>query len=341
MHPSALAVFLDRTYKWTWPLLCFLRLQVAGGRQTLALCLEFTPSVALYIRQSLRKVGPAVKRYEDVVDVWECAAEICCTEGCIGASLENFLSVPPALLAVDPLQTIPVDRLLYDDPSSPPDLLMLPQVDPPTRLLLLFAQLLAAVAAERNTIIPRLTPKTTRSKIQGVLRSTITTRLQQLTDISCCSPILLTDPVPYGGTSDALQLLTRTSKHVTMLRSLVLFLKLATLTFSVRADLNGNIQMPLLVQSLWRTILNVAASISEDLTVMEEDGSFYVKVIDSQQEQTLCVVLYEHTVAMLRRALREPQAELPRRSCLRLLAVLAEHITPELLRHEVKNTGKE
>lgn len=282
----------------------------------------------------------AVKRCEDVVEVWECAAEICCTEGCIGASLENSLSIPSALLAVDPLQTIPVDRLLYDDPSSPSDLLMLPQVEPLTRLLLLFAQLLVAVAAERNTIVPQLTPETTWSKIQSVLRTTITIRLQQLTDISCCTPVLLTDPIPHDDTSDAPQFLTRPSKHVTMLRSLVLLLKLAELTFAVRADLHGVIQMPLLVQSLCKTILNIAADLSEDPVVIEQDGSSYVKIPDSQQEQRLRAVLCEHAVAMLRRALREPQAELPRKSCLRLLAVLAGHMTPELLRHEVKKRGK-
>lgn len=180
--------------------------------------------------------------------------------------MDNSLSILPALLAVDPLQPIPVDRLLYDDPESPQDVLILPQTEPLIQLLLLFAQLLAAVAAERDTIFAGLKGDTTWGNTQRVLRSAITIRLQQLTDISSCTPVLLTDPIAHE------EPLTRPSKHAVILRNLVLFLKLATLTLSVKADLLDHVQMPLLMQSLWRIILDVVGGFLEDLTVVQEDG---------------------------------------------------------------------
>lgn len=256
--------------------------------------------------------------------------------------MENSLSILPALLSVDPLQTISVDRLLYDDPSSPPDSLMLPQGEPLIRLLLLFAQLLVAVASERRTIFaPVMEIDTTMNEVRRVVISAVTSKLEQLTDISCCTPVLLTDPIPGDETSDAPQLMPTPSKHVIMLRSLVLFLKLATLASSIKPDLHGHVAMPLLVQSLWDIILYLLGSFSDDnLAVTEEDGSCSLNIFASQQEHTLCVVLCEHAVAMLRQAVKQPKAELPRKGCLRLLAIFTSLMPAELLRHEVKKLGK-
>ena len=316
-------------------------MQVAGSREALALCVEFTPSIALYIWQTFSR-PPAVPRPDGLMDVWLCASEMCCKKGCIGISMENSLTILPALLAVDSLQAIQADRLLYGHPSSPPDSLMLPPAEPLIRLLLLFAQLLAAVAAERSAILAPFTVATTVVESTYMLKSAITTRLEQLTAISCCTPVLLADPSPHGVASAAPDLQTKLSKTVITLRSLVLFLKLATLTFSVKADLNsgGSVQVPLLVQGLWDIILYFAGSFLDDLTVEREDGSCYMKVFTSQQEQTLCVVLCEHAAATLRQALKEPWAELPRKACLRLMAVLMMLIPATLLRSEVKRLGK-
>lgn len=61
-----------------------------------------------------------------------------------------------------------------------------------------------------------------------------------------------------------------------MLRSLVLFLKLATLASSIKPDLHGHVAMSMLVQSLWGIILCLVGRLSsfrDDLTVPEEEGS--------------------------------------------------------------------
>lgn len=150
-------------------------MQVAADGRTLALCFDFTPSIALYIWQSFSKQWPAVQHSDDVLDVWMYASEVCCIKGCTAASMENSLSILLALLSVDPLQRIPVDRLLCDDPSSPPDFLMLLQGEPLIRLLLLFAQLLAAVASELRTILASVEEvDTTMGEVRRVLIPAIT-----------------------------------------------------------------------------------------------------------------------------------------------------------------------
>ena len=181
---------------------------------------------------------------------------------------------------------------------------------------------------------------TTTTEIRRVLSCAITSRLEQLTDISCCTPVLLTDPIPHDETSDAPQIVTTPSKHVIVWRSLVLFLKLATLASSVRPNLNGRAAIPLLVQSLWAIVLHVVGYSLEDLMIEKEDGSCHVSIFASQEEHTLCAVLCEHAVATLRQAVKLPQLVLPRKGCLRLLAVLTPHMPAELLRFEVKKIGR-
>ena len=319
-------------------------MQVAGGHKTLALCLDFTPSIALYIWQSFSKPRQAVQHSDDVMGVWMCVSEVCCTRGCIGASVEKSVSTLLALSAVDPLQTIPTDTLLYDNLSSPPALLMLSQVELVIRNVLLFAQLLATAASNRNALVaPLMRAGTTIDEVMAVLHHAITTTLEQPTEFSCCTPVLQADPTPHDGTSTAPQPQTQpcTQPHVTILRSLVLFLKLATLTFNVKADLRGHVETPLLVQSLWDIVFLLAGGLLADRTVEEDDGVSWVHLFASQQEHTLCVLLCEHAVATLRQALKEPQAELPRKSCLRLLVVVTGLMPEELLRPEVEKLGRD
>lgn len=49
--------------------------KVAADGRTLALCFDFTPSIALYIWQSFSKQWPAVQHSDDVLDVWMYASE--------------------------------------------------------------------------------------------------------------------------------------------------------------------------------------------------------------------------------------------------------------------------
>ena len=313
-------------------------MQVAGkNRQILDLDIDFTPSIALYIWQSLKDgLSPALQTHGNIISVWLCAAEICCTQGCLGASMDHALSTLPMLLAVNPLQPFPVDRLLCVDPSSPPDALVLPPAPPLVRLLLLFAQLLTAVAAEHTTTVANSTGDVTWGEAPSELRLAIISRLQQLTEINSCVPVRLTDRVPHG--------IIRSPQPtgpdlVSMLRSLALFLKLATLTFSVKADFSSHAEMPVLVRSLWRVILDIAARFQVELTVTCSDGYTYTEAPVGQEEQTLCVLLFEHTVATLRQARKEPGGDVPKQGCLHLLAVVAAAMTPQLLRDEIRRLG--
>ena len=222
------------------------------------LTIDFTPSLALYIWQSFRK-GPcgAVPHY-NVENVWVIAAKVCSTQGCIAASMANSSTFLPALLALDPLQTFPVDRLLYQNPGDSPEPSRLPQVDPLAHNLLLFAQLLVTVAAECNSIFANITA----TQDGKLVRSAIASRLQQLTDVSCCTPVLLTDPTTKGVRA-APQPSSKPSKRVILLRSAVLISKLATLTLNVKADSLGHDEpgISILVQTLWHSMAALAICI--------------------------------------------------------------------------------
>ena len=145
---------------------------MAKGREVLTLDIEFTPSLALYVWQSFRQgLKQVVSHVYDVMDVWVIAAEVCSTQGCIAASMVNSLAFLPSMLAVNLFKTLAVNRLLYETPRGPLDLNILPQVEPLARSLLLFAQLLAVVAAEHKSISASTTAGTVSIEDQELIRN--------------------------------------------------------------------------------------------------------------------------------------------------------------------------
>ena len=317
-----------------------MHLQLAGGAQdkaqrVLPIDIEFTPSLALYIWQSFRTgLRQAMQHCGDVLNVWTNAAEICSKQGCIVASITQSSTYFPALLALDPLQTFPVDRLLYMDSSDSQHPFILPQVEPVLRSVLLFAQLLTAVVADCTKVRNRHKHPTCAM----AQRAAIASRLTQLTDISRCVPVLLKDTSPQDPTS-ASQAAPKPSKLVSMLRSAVLVSKLATLTFSVQADLLGHSdpEMPTAVQGLWCSMRAAALHILEVIT--ESGGTSACSDRGDQEEQTLAALLCQHIVATLRQALKESQATMQRDACLVLLTATMGVMSPGVLRHEVKRLG--
>ena len=204
--------------------------------------------------------------------------------------------------------------------------------------MLLLAQLLAVVAAERKKIVTSLTVPIKSAAGREQVRAAVASQLQQLTDKSCCTPVLLADPTTWAQ-GDTLQPLPIPSKRVSMLRGAVLISKLASLTFNVKADLLGHADpdMPMSVQSLWHIMSHLADNVRKS----DEDG----KLTWSAQEQTLCVVLHEHSAATLRPAVKEPQAGVQKEACLRLLFSMLHMawccMHPPLLKQEIQRLGKE
>lgn len=302
--------------------------------------IDFTPSLALYIWQSFRKsLWETVQQPAHAEAIWMLAADICSTQGCIAASIADSSAFLPALLALEPLYLVPDYRLLYDAHSGDPSNHVLPQqVEPVVRTLLLFAQLLLAVAAERKTLFSGSTDPM-ESSDETRLRSLIASKLHQLTDLSSCAPVLLSDP-PTQVQTGAPQPLPTSSKRVRMLRSAVLIFKLTTLTFNVKADLVGHLDpdMPVPVQSLWHVMSVLAANILPDIKQLS--GASTCPERADQEEEALRVLLCEHSVATLRQAHKEPEAGMQKQVCLRVLWVMLDGLHPELVRREVKRLGK-
>ena len=307
----------------------------------LLIAVEFTPSFALYIWQSFNTgLWHTVQQYDDVLEVWIAAAEVCSTQGCIATSIGQHSAYLPAVLDVDPLKTFPVDSLLYLNTNGSQHPSILPPVDPISRNLLLFAQLLNGVAAQRDFIQawPTIEPGDTEMPDYPEGRAAIASMLRQLTEISACVPVL-----PTTSTSSveamALQPLPKPSKLVSMLRSAALVSKLATLTFSVKTDILGHVdpEMPMAVQALWYIMKYIASSILRAIT---EAAGTSTSTNSRREEQTLAASLCEHLVATLRQALKESQAAMQRQACLTVLSTVLPVMSPELMRNEVKRLGK-
>ena len=304
------------------------RIQTGKGlgpqkQRVLTLDMEFTPSLALYIWQSFRKAPDAwgADWYKDVANVWAIAAQVCSTQGCIATSMANSSRFLPDILNLDPVQTCSADSLLYQNPSESSQPCVMPQVEPVTQNLLLFAQLLTAVAAEGNSMLANMTAPSNSTSQGEHLRSAIATMLQGLTDGSCCTPVLLTD------TADAPQPLSKPSKLVIMLRSAVLITKLATLTYNVKADLVGYKLKPgppiselhISLQTLWYSTAAVARSLVHDSSTKSDavgvstlQGNAKVEVniqLVSEEAQALCNILIQHLVSTLRQYLKGPHAK--------------------------------
>ena len=116
----------------------------------------------------------------------------------------------------------------------------------------------------------------------------------------------------------------------------MLVLKLATLTFNVKADAQGHIDPDASMSShmLWPTIFNLLHSIYE--IMHDEDTS---PTVINQEEQTLCAAVCEHSVASLRQGLKEPLADMQRLACLRLLWAVLAVMCPQQVKHAVKTLG--
>ena len=249
--------------------------------------------------------------------------------------MANNLAYVPALLALDPLQTLPEHSLLHQHASDSPDPSILPQAEPVLRTLLLFAQLLVAVAADLKSTLANITAPIASTQGGKQLRSAFASKLQQLTSDNRCTPVLLyADPITHDH-SGISQPLPKPSSLVSILRSAVLVLKLATVTFNVGVDVHGHIgpDPPMSAHMLWPVILKLVGSIQGVL-----DASTSSRV-SNQEEQTLCAALCEHSVATLRQGLKEPLAHMQRLACLRLLWATLAAMQPQQVRHEVKTLG--
>ena len=127
-----------------------------------------------------------------------------------------------------------------------------------------------------------------------------------------------------------------------LLRSAVLILKLATLTFSVKADYSGHVnpEMPMSVQSLWNMMLTLASSLSHLNSLTQPHDTSTCSDRANQEEQTLCMHLCEHLVVTLRQAIKVPQAQMASHGCLQLLWAVLHGMHPEAVRNTVKRLGE-
>lgn len=203
---------------------------------------------------------------------------------------------------------------------------------------MLFAQLLAAVAVDRSSIFANSAAAADRRETEESLGIALASRLGQLTSL----PPVLTDLAPHDETGLP-QPLAPPSGRVILLRSLVLFLKLATLTFNVKADrFSGqkvDSDMHPSVQALWHVTFFTAADFLDQITDVKPDGTRTAVDNGNREEQTLCVVLCEHAAATLRQALKEPGVGRPRQACLQLLTAVLAGMPPDLLRQQIKQLG--
>ena len=310
--------------------------------------MDFKVSIAFYVWQSFRKgIWQTQGQSTDVKDVWRIAAELCSTQGCIAASIANSSAFLPALLTVDPLKTIAIDSTLQLKATTLSNPFKLPQVEPPAQALLFFIQLLNVVAAQCCNV----TASVASTAGANQLRSAIASKLQQLTTNSRCTPVLSTEPTTPEQ-AGAPQPMAEPSQRVLLLRSAVLRLKLATLTFNVKADFlpprqislqsSYDIEMPRAVRSLWFMTKYLAVDIVQ--ACLEPSDATTCHRDSYQEEETLAVALLEHLILTLRQCVKEPSfrliAELPHAlACLKLLTAVVSTMQPKVLRHEVKRLG--
>ena len=320
-------------------------------QRVLTLDMEFTPSLALYIWQSFTKAPHAwgAVQYKDVANVWACAAQVCSTQGCIATSMANSSQSLPDILNLDPVQTFSADKLLYRNPSESSHPFVMPQVKPVTQNLLLFAQLLTAVAAEGHSLMDTMTAPPSSTSEGDPLRTATAVMLQGLTDGSCCTP------VPLADITDAPQHLSKPSKLVVMLRSTVLISKLATLTYNVRPDGHDRLDsvLPISVEALWYSMAAVTESLLDVSSA--ESAAVCVKTLpdnasavfslqpENKEEQRLCTILIEHLAVTLRHYLKGPHAKVlsmhQKLACLQLWDVLLTIMHAGRLGPETKRLG--
>ena len=166
--------------------------------------------------------------------LWQAAAEVSSSSGCIAAMLadEGALSV---MMDADPLQVLSAHRLMYDPyQSGSIGAQELPDVAAPIKHLLLFAQLLAVLAAAHDQpacglMLTQMNPVDLRAVIQHQMEVlAAASNLQPLSiTVSATQPQPGTQPEGIAGPQPVTPLPAR---RIVLLRSALLFLKLASLT---------------------------------------------------------------------------------------------------------------
>ena len=321
-----------------------LQLQVPEYHWVTAVDISFMPTLAFFIQQSfnVKEVWQEVQSADHIQLMWQTAAEVCGAQASIAQSLADT-SFLQALLAADPLQTILSDQLLYGKTAATMLPQVLPQVEPPIQLLLLFAQLLVIITAEHKNIIGKIPVPLHSEEGSKLLRSAITIKLQELTQLSSCHTIMLPD---IGGEAqlhhDALVPPAEPSK-TSLLRSTVLTTKLAMLTFNFQADIEDLSRVLSLhalgsvMDSLYSSMTDMPAEITEAQpkpTHSSYDGK------GNEEVKQLCLALCQALVPALRHCSRDPVSKTLSLPFLRLLTLTLRHIDTEEWTLQLTALGK-
>ncbi len=110
-------------------------------------------------------------------------------------------------------------------------------------------------------------------------------------------------------------------RHIVLLRSALLFLKLASLTHSVKADFLGHVdpEAPAAVRALWQSL----QALSESLLAHHKDADTQAAYDESDEEaqgaQRLSLLLIQHLISMLQKCVKEPKAVEQAVACCHLL----------------------
>lgn len=285
-------------------------LQVSGDAALRGLSIRFEPSVALYIWQSFRTgLWQAVHRPEDVTSLWQTAAEVSSSSGCIAAMLADEDAVF-FMMDADPLQVVSVDKLMYEENLGSIGAKELPDVAAPIKHLLLFAQLLGVLAAANHK--PAFGPMLTQMN-PDELCAVIEHKMEVLAAASNLQPLSVTVPAtqPQPGTQpegiagqQPLTLLP--GRRIVLLRSALLFLKLASLTHNVKADFIGH-EAPAAVRALWQSL----QALSESLWAHHMGADKQTACNESDEEargtRHLCLLLIHHLIFVLRKCVKAPR----------------------------------
>ena len=273
-----------------------------------------SPQLPLYIWQSFRKgLWEAVQRPEDVESLWQAAAEVSSSSGCIAAMLadEDTVSV---MMNTDPLQVVSADRLMYNPyQSGSIRAKQLPDVAAPIKNLLLFAQLLAVLAAARDQ--PAVGPGLTQMNSFD-LRARIQHQMEVLASLSNLQPLSSTvsaiKPLPgtqSEGIAGPQPVSPLPARCIVLLRSALLYLKLANLTQSVKADFLGHVdpEVPAAVRALWHSLQASSESLLAHHRDAEAQAAYDESDEEAQGTQRLCLLLIQHLVPMLQKCVKEPK----------------------------------
>ncbi|KAA6429241.1 MAG: vacuolar sorting 23A [Trebouxia sp. A1-2] len=168
------------------------------------------------------------------------------------------------MMDADPLQVVSVDKLMYEENLGSIGAKELPDVAAPIKHLLLFAQLLGVLAAANHK--PAFGPMLTQMN-PDELCAVIEHKMEVLAAASNLQPLSVTVPAtqPQPGTQpegiagqQPLTLLP--GRRIVLLRSALLFLKLASLTHNVKADFIGH-EAPAAVRALWQSLQALSESL--------------------------------------------------------------------------------